>query len=216
MLSFATTLMQMADARAEATIKAVAALSGRSGDGGGDANAKVLAELAALQARLDAEKKEREIAERHREELAKKDAEVAELRRKMERMEDEAERAEPMRLEPEPGASLWNQIGFGLANAVLAKPEVAAPLLAPLLERFVSPPSPPQAAPQAAPSAPQQHPFPPPRALHGEQANGPGQPPVRRVPVVPPHVVPVANPAPQNGVTEATPPPPAEVAAPVT
>jgi hypothetical protein len=93
-----------------------------------DAGGDMRAEIAAMRAEILANEKRRTIEEAHRAELAKKDAEIAELRR-------QAERAEESDSGPtfEPGTPFLEQLPTVLANAfaaiALKSPETAVQLM---------------------------------------------------------------------------------------
>lgn len=139
-LQFATALMQMSDQRSQATIQAVSQLAGvsRGSSDGGNVNADMLAKIAALEAKIDADRREREIQEAHRAELAAKDAEIAELRRRAEDAErDGGDEDGPATPAFQPGMPFLEQVGFALLNAAVSKPDLAAAVLAPIVEKFV-------------------------------------------------------------------------------
>lgn len=126
-LDFAMRMMAMAEEKAHRTLQAILNASGHNrGDGG--ANAEVLAKLAEMTARLDAEKAQREVDERHRAELAKKDEEIRELKRAKEKAEEDADKAGDAPAF-DPDVSIWEQLPVVAINGVmgLAKthPEVA-------------------------------------------------------------------------------------------
>lgn len=160
-LQFATALMQMSDQRSQATIQAVSQLAGVSrvagGSEGGSVNADMLAKIAALEAKIDADRREREIQEAHRVELAARDAEIAELRRRAEDAERDAGEGDDGPEAPtfQPGMPLLEQIGFALLNAAVSKPDLAAAVLAPIVEKFVGnkPTSSPNQTPQQTPQS---------------------------------------------------------------
>ena len=181
LLNTMTQMMQMSDARSDAFLKAVLTVQGASHQRPAEEN-RELSELraahAALAARIEADEKRRELEQRHRDELAKKDAEIAKLAREKEEAEREAreaERAEPPRIDP--GSPILSQIGFGLMNAAMAKPELVGKVLevaGPFVEKLMG-----GGAVAAPPAKAPPNGVPAPRAMPEV-----GQPPVRP-PVVP-------------------------------
>lgn len=165
-LSFARDLMTLSDARTNAMLQAV---GGRSSSGG-DGSAEVMARIAGLEARIQADAERRTLEDAHRAALAAKDAEIAELKRAKEDAERDAER-EPTSLF-EPGTPLLEQLPTLIANGVAAfatkNPEMAANLAASVYEKVSNrgkdaPPSPtvaPQSLPAPSPVAR------PPRTIH--------------------------------------------------
>lgn len=219
LLTVMTTMMQLSDKRSDAFLTAVLDMRGQTSNAQPPAENRELSELraavAAMTATMQADKREREITERHREELRKKDEEIARLAREKENAEREAREAseaEPPRLDP--GSPLLSQIGYGIMNAAMAKPElvgkvleVAAPYVDKLMGGNAGPAGPPAKTPP--PNG-----VPAPRALHGEG----GQPnrDANRPPVVPvvraqPPAAPVVR-APEPEEPEVTVAPPSPVA----
>ena len=150
MLQFARAIFEMSQVMAQRPAAPVAAPD--------TATAELRAELARMQARLDAEAAQREAEERHRAELAERDRRIAELERERERAELEADRDEPRPMF-EAGTPLTEQIGPILANAVatiaLKNPELAMQMAEKALDRFKpAPPSAPPPPPAPAPAAP--------------------------------------------------------------
>ncbi len=127
-LDFAMRMMALSDERAHRSIQAI--MQSRGNDGG--QNAEILAKLAEMTARLDAERVQREIEQRHRDELAKKDEEIRELKRAKEKAEEEAEKKDDAPMF-DPDVSIWEQLPVVCINAVtgLAKthPEVAMSIM---------------------------------------------------------------------------------------
>lgn len=152
-LGFAMQLIQMTDQRSAAQLQALAQMSGMqqgpaAPQGVSNELAEMKATLAALQAQLAAEAKQREIEERHRAQLAERDREIERLRR-------EAETSGGGGLEFEPGTPFLEQIGYAILNAATKKPEMLAALVnvaAPLLTGGAKPATvPPPPMPAAAP-----------------------------------------------------------------
>jgi len=131
-LAFAQHLMALADSRTTSTIEAVARMAGtnRGGDDHG-----LAAQVAALQAEMRASEERRRIEETHRDALAARDREIAEIRRKLE--EAEREREEPAAPMFQPGESIWESLGYGILNAAAANPAAAGAVLAPLLGKLL-------------------------------------------------------------------------------
>jgi hypothetical protein len=145
LLTIVTSMMQISDKRAESTINAITALASRRDDrpSGPDPvvmqeMASLRAELAASNARAEAERERRALEERFREERdrmmreaadreAKLRAEADEAKRRAEAAEAEAERETRPAIEP--GQPIMSQLGYGAANALMQKPEVAAVLI---------------------------------------------------------------------------------------
>lgn len=130
LLNVVTTMMALADKRADSMIAAVTNLAaGRMGGNGApsDDTARLMAQVAEMKAKLEADEKRREIEQKHRDELAARDREVADLKRKLE--DSEREDRAPAGPTIEPGSPLWSQIGYGAVNAALAKPELVGALL---------------------------------------------------------------------------------------
>lgn len=147
-LSFATTLMQMSDQRAESTLRAVATMAGARAGGPLTADTDTASRIAKLEATIEADRLRREQEDRHRAELAERDRRIADLER------DDGGPEAPMF---EPGAgSFWEQLGYGAMNAIAKmKPETIEKVttaIAPFIERAATgqaaAPPPPQAPPR--------------------------------------------------------------------
>lgn len=170
-LAFAQHLMDLADRRTTSTIEAVARMAGTRGGGGAEESSTLAAKVAEMQAEMRASEERRRIEDAHREALAARDREMAELRRRLE----DAERAEPAGPMFQPGDSIWESIGYGILNAAAANPAAAGAVLAPILGRLLPSAEGQAAPPPAAPPAPS---APPPAApprrvvvrdLHGQR-----------------------------------------------
>ena len=155
-LGFAMQLIQMTDQRSAAQLQALAQMAGMQQHGpsapAGVSSelAEMKATLAAMQAQMLADAKQREIEDRHRAELAERDREIERLRREQE--------TQGGGLEFEPGTPFLEQIGYAILNAATKKPEMLAALVnvaAPLLTggakpATIPPPPPPMPTPVAA------------------------------------------------------------------
>jgi hypothetical protein len=179
--SFALQLMQASDQRAAETMRTVMQMA-QAGQGGG-ASAEMTAAVARLEARIEADKREREQEQRHRDELQRRDNEIAELKRAAERAAEREESSAGPSIEP--GTPILEQLPVLLINGLMGlaakNPEAALAFASPLLERIM---------PSKAPSAP-----PPPvsrETTYSPIAVAP-RPVAPRVPVV--HVV--RDPAPK-------------------
>lgn len=177
MLQFARAIFEMSQVMAQRPAAPVAAPD--------NATAELRAELARMQARLDAEKAQREAEERHRAELAEKDRRIAELERERERAELEADRDEPRPMF-EAGTPLTEQIGPIIANAVatiaLKNPELAMSLAEKALEKFKPSAATAPSVPRETVAQPAPAPPPPPRPTHVRVV--PAQKPGERIPPV--------------------------------
>lgn len=202
LLSVVTTMMALADKRADTMISAVTQLArGNVAPSAGDADLR--AQLAEMKAKLEADEKRREMEQKHRDELAAKDREVADLKRKLEDAEREAERDASPKIEP--GSPVLSQIGYGIANAAMAKPELVGALLekvGPIASALFGGGNTAQPATQApAGQAPPPNGVPAPRAM--PRVVPPVAPPVRAAePAGPPPVsswVPIGNVGNANG-----------------
>lgn len=164
-LSFATALMQMGDQRANQTLEAVTRMAGVRGATGAtdEGTAQLRAELARMQARLEADEKRRELEDRHREEVRRLERERDEAVR---RAEDSGRDEAPFT----PDMPIVDQLATAGLNILAAKPDLAAAIFGPVLEGIMgkltgkssAPPAPPPPAPprprvvvvDAAPPAP--------------------------------------------------------------
>lgn len=163
--NFAQNLMQLSDQRTQMMLQAIGQRSGGASDG----NAELLARMAGLEARIQADAERRTLEDAHRAALAAKDAEIAELKRAKEDAEREAERDTGGPLF-EAGTPLLEQIPTLIANGIGAfasrNPEMVANIAATAFEKVTqraaaANPSPPPPQPASAlPTAP-----PPPRRV---------------------------------------------------
>lgn len=123
--------------------------------------AELSAQVASLTAQINADRERREIEERHRKELAAKEAEAAELRRRLERAEDDANRSDGPREIVRPGEPIKDTIIANMVNAALADPAktfaaiAAVPGALAALQKLLSKAQPAEAQP--APSRPRVH-----------------------------------------------------------
>ncbi len=181
-LQFAQTLMGLSDARTNAMLDAVGRAGGGSAGGG---NAEILARMAGLEAKIQADAERRTLEDAHRAQLAVKDTEISDLKRAKEDAEREAER-EPAGSIFEPGTPILEQVPTLIANGIAAfaarNPEMVASIAASAWEKATA-----KAAAAAV------NPAPPPAAA----APPTGAPPPRRVV----HIVP--QPARQDPLTPA-------------
>lgn len=165
LLTVVTTMMQLSDKRAEATINAITALASaqRAPERSAGPDVAVLnemaalrAELAATNARTEAAAQRAELEAKHREEVARLQREVEDAKRRADEAEREAERETKPAIEP--GQPIMTQLGFGAANALMQKPEIAAALIekaAPVLGALFG-----VGAPAASPPPPASGPAP--------------------------------------------------------
>lgn len=186
LLTVVTTMMSLADKRADSMIQAVTQLArGNAPGAAGDADLR--AQLAEMKAKLEADEKRRELEQKHRDEVAAKDREIADMKRKLEDAERERESDATPKIEP--GSPVLSQIGYGIANAALAKPELVGALLekvGPIATALFGggnaaqpPPSPAASAPPTGVPAPKAIPrVVPPVRVAEKQAEPAGPPPV--------------------------------------
>ncbi len=167
--AFASQLMAMSDQRASQMLSAVSTM-GRAG-GGGDSD--LAARLAGLEARIAADAERRTLEDAHRAELARRDEEARELRRRIEELEDDDDDGGGPGIF-QPGQPLLESIGYAILNAAAKNPDMAMKVAGPLVERVMG-------AQQAA-SAPAAH----------ISVRPPPPPP-------PPPVIMAAPPAPRSG-----------------
>lgn len=168
LLSVVTTMMELSDRRAASTIEAITRLAAPQGAPAPnsamlDEMSKLRAELAATNARVEADRERRALEERFREDKERMQREAREATEKLQRELDEAKRraddAERDADRPatiEPGQPIMSQLGYGAANALMQKPELAGaliekagPLLSALFGGGGAVPAPPASGPPA-------------------------------------------------------------------
>lgn len=122
---FAKDLMGLADGRTRTMLDSMNAARPQ-GDG---SNAQVLAEIAGLRAKIEADAAQRLIEDRHRAELAEKDRKIAELERAKEKAEAEAEKAGESVPGLDPDMGILEQLPVlainGVMNLAKTHPDIA-------------------------------------------------------------------------------------------
>jgi len=135
-LSFAMQLIGMADQRASQQVESIVRLAGL-----GDPNrvqaptidpalanqiSKLMADVAAQRAEMEAAERRRTLEAAHRRELEHRDEEIRRLER---RLDDELNQVEGPSIQAPAGAGMLEQIGYGMAGALMKNPETAMKLL---------------------------------------------------------------------------------------
>lgn len=184
-------LMHMSDSRSTEQVRSIQALAGSPSSGGG---AEIMAKFAALEAKMEADEKRRVIEDAHRAELAKKDAEIAELKRAAERAEEDADRD---RDGPafEAGTPILEQLPLLLINGLMGLAKTHPDIAMSLVEKVMAKTNPTAALPAPA-AAPARPPVLPPTAVHAV----PPAPPRARPVVVPEGPQPEASAMPKAAV----------------
>lgn len=190
-LSFAMQLIGMADQRASQQVESIVRLAGL-----GDPNrvasptvdpqlanqiAKLMADVSAQRAELEAAERRRTLENAHRRELEHRDDEIRRLER---RLDDELTRPEGPTIQAPSGAGMLEQIGYGIAGALMKHPDTAMKLLSVF--------APPQMQQQLQQAGVVQQPMPTP-PMHPTVMGPPQQPTpvriVRQPPRAPAHAV---------------------------
>lgn len=157
-LQFTERFLGMIDRRTEKELEVLRARGvGDHSQSGG--NADILAHIARLEAKMEADRIQREIEDRHRAELAQKDKEIDDLKRAKEKAEEDAAKGgDGPAFDPE--LSMWDQLPAVAINGVLGlaktNPDIATALMEKgyeLFERFQARKSPPAPPPAAVPAA---------------------------------------------------------------